>query len=256
MVTGPQSRSHCAVCGAELTLHERHAGSVCSGMHCRRQWQAEQQRLELLEWQRLRDARAAEADRPELRDVPVVALRRYETGLEPVPAAQRESLRQHLMALQEEAEALAGDVDGCVVEQRPDPPAVEQLLHQVCGRCGGFCCHLGNGGQAFLNARAMARAHRDDPDLDHAALVQAYLDAIPAIHQAGSCAYHGAQGCVLPRHRRSDVCNTWECTGLIEARQYAEATGGTSVFVVRRRAHQDYDADFLPALDKPRIDGD
>lgn len=255
MVTGPQPRSHCAVCGTALTLHERHAGMVCSRMQCRRHWQAEQQRLELLEWQQLRDARATEAHRPELRDVPVVALRRYETGLESVPVAQRESLRQHLMALQAESEALAEAGDGCVGEPRPDPPPVEHLLHQVCGRCGGFCCHLGNGGHAFLDARAMARAHRADPEADHATLVEAYLDAIPAIHQAGSCAYHGPQGCVLPRHRRGDVCNTWECTGLIEARQYAETTGGTAVFVVRRRAHQDYDADFLPALDKPRFEG-
>ncbi len=256
----------CSACGAVLTRHEQFSGGVCNDIGCRRRRVDEQLRAEMSELALLRDARATHAGMLELKSAPVIALNWYEPGVGPIPPQQREAFRLHLMALQSDvdamiAEAAAADPDEAAaalsVAASPSQPAdVEPLLGNVCGRCTGFCCQDGNGRHAFLDAAAMLRARLAHPTATHADVVDGYLADIPDEHQDNSCVYHGLRGCVLPRNRRSDLCNSWECPPLVKAREYTQSAGGTSLFVVRGRPGQaPFAADFLPSIDPDRNNG-
>lgn len=245
MTSGTILRSRCTACGAELTRHERYAGGVCGDMSCRRRRVDARNAAEMAELRQLRDARAASAGLPATQRPPVVVVSWYETAMVPVPAAQRQALREHLLALRSEVEALQG-MPQPAAAPAPAAPAVDSLLAKVCASCTGHCCRDGNGRMAFLDARAMQRAVLDAPDSTYAEVVDAYLADIPQRHHADSCVFHGERGCALPRHRRADLCNRWECPGLREARNHAESSGATQFFVVRGRIRQAFAADFVP----------
>jgi predicted nucleic acid-binding Zn ribbon protein len=241
----PTLRTHCPSCGKALSMHERFSGGLCSDWVCRHQRLTAERRAALsARLQALRDAAALASGLADTPAVPVVRVRYYDTRLEPVPESQRQSLRCHLMALEPEVAALGqadaeraddalADEDDGGLASFPTDPQVDALLGQVCGRCTGYCCRLGFGRHAFLDAAALHRALRREPGLDHAALVARYLDALPALHHAGSCGFHGERGCVLARSQRASICNTFECPGLEQTRQLAEQKGVRRVFVVR-----------------------
>ncbi len=256
----PALRTHCLACGRALSLHERHAeGGYCADWQCRhqrdvaRRRQALQARL-LAE----RDAAAAAAGDPAAAHAPIVVVRYYDTPLEPVPESQRQALRDHLAALEPAVEALLAAPPDEAEGDSPPPPRtpaeqaaaaeVDALLAQVCARCTGHCCRLGYARQAFLDAQALARVRRQAPELSHARLVDDYLAAVPALHHATSCAYHGERGCVLPRERRADICNAFECPGLEQTRRHAEDAGLRRVYVVRHGEAGGPDGGFVPPL--------
>lgn len=237
------SRSHCLSCGRALSLHERHAdGGHCSDWQCRYRRDVARRRQALqARFREARDAAAAAAGDPSAAQAPVIVVRYYETPLEPVPEAQQQALRDHLMALAPAADALLADAawpgddaDAAAPgSARVDAAEVDALLGQVCARCTGHCCRLGYARHAFLDAEALAQQRRHNPTLDHAALVDRYLAALPALHHATSCAFHGEQGCVLPRPQRASICNRFECPGLEDTRRAAEQDGVRRVYVVR-----------------------
>jgi hypothetical protein len=41
-----------------------------------------------------------------------------------------------------------------------------------------------------------------------------YVERVPTFGYEGSCVFHGTYGCTLDRSLRSDVCNSYFCTGL------------------------------------------
>jgi hypothetical protein len=81
----------------------------------------------------------------------------------------------------------------------------------ICGACQGACCRPGRAQMAFLDAPLLerTRASLGLSGLEDA--VAYYASALPDQHVAGSCYYHGAEGCALPREHRSDMCNTFMC---------------------------------------------
>lgn len=240
----PALRSHCLACGRALSLHERHAeGGYCADWQCRHQRDVARRRQALqARLQAERDAAAAAAGDPAAALAPIVVVRYYDTPLEPVPEAQRQALRDHLLALAPAVDALLAeaaepgdDADASASNgpARADAAEVNALLGQVCARCTGHCCRLGHARHAFLDAEALAHQRRLDPALGHEALLDRYLAALPALHHAGSCAFHGEHGCVLPRPQRAPICNTFECPGLEQTRRAAEQDGVRRVYVVR-----------------------
>ena len=50
-------------------------------------------------------------------------------------------------------------------------------------------------------------------------MIDDYLSRIPDVAHQDSCIFHGADGCALPRELRSDVCNNFECNGLLSIRE-------------------------------------
>lgn len=96
----------------------------------------------------------------------------------------------------------------------PDPPDfVGAVVRAACTLCRGWCCK-GGGEHGYLDERTMARVRRARPDLDARGILRLYTARVPAQGYAGSCVFHGAQGCTLDRALRSDICNGYFCSGL------------------------------------------
>ena len=91
----------------------------------------------------------------------------------------------------------------------------------ACSACGGFCCRKG-GDIAFLNEDALRIVWRDQPRRGRDEMIAAYMDRIPEQAFERSCIFHAAQGCNLPHHLRSVVCNTYLCAPLKAAAMRGE----------------------------------
>lgn len=99
----------------------------------------------------------------------------------------------------------------------PPPPEpagfVARVAQAACTLCKGWCCK-GGGDHAYLDEQTMARVRRDRPEQEARAILKLYIENVPRDGYAGSCLFHGAQGCTLTRSLRSDVCNSYFCAGL------------------------------------------
>ena len=62
----------------------------------------------------------------------------------------------------------------------------------------------------------MARVRRARLELDVRAVLRLYVDRVPEFGYTDSCIFHGKQGCTLDRSLRSDVCNSYFCSGLLD----------------------------------------
>jgi len=87
------------------------------------------------------------------------------------------------------------------------------VIRMACTLCEGWCCRAG-GNDGFLDERTFARFRLADPDITDQAIMELYLDRVPAEAYEGSCIFHGKAGCTLERSMRSDVCNKYYCGGV------------------------------------------
>ena len=60
----------------------------------------------------------------------------------------------------------------------------------------------------------MARVRFAMSALDVRAVLRLYIERVPEVGFEDSCIFHGKQGCTLDRSLRSDVCNSYFCSGL------------------------------------------
>jgi len=70
---------------------------------------------------------------------------------------------------------------------------------------------------------------RARPELDARAVLRLYSERVPPTGFAGSCVFHGPQGCTLERELRSDVCNSYFCSGLGHFVKHTDRTGNVVV---------------------------
>ena len=83
----------------------------------------------------------------------------------------------------------------------------------ACRACRGHCCRKG-GDHGYISPSTLQRVLAADPALGGDALIATYVSHVPARSYAGSCIYHSASGCALPRTLRSEVCTSYLCAGL------------------------------------------
>jgi hypothetical protein len=97
---------------------------------------------------------------------------------------------------------------------RPEPHGfIGKVARAACSLCRGYCCK-GGGDHGYLDERVMARVRQAQPNLDARAVMRLYVERVPAAGYAGSCIFHGLEGCTLDRGLRSDVCNSYFCNDL------------------------------------------
>ncbi len=97
---------------------------------------------------------------------------------------------------------------------RPEPEGFAGLVARTaCALCKGWCCKGGEE-HAYLDERTMARVRRARPELDARAVMRLYTDCVPPVNFQDSCVFHAPAGCTLDRGLRSDVCNSYFCSGL------------------------------------------
>ncbi len=104
--------------------------------------------------------------------------------------------------------------DAGAIETAPLPAADAALadvsVGSICARCRGFCCAAG-GDHGFLTTATLRRTAAAGVT---GSVVAQYMAHVPPRAYAGSCIFHTAAGCALPRELRSDTCNRYLCTPL------------------------------------------
>ncbi|MEZ5591252.1 MAG: hypothetical protein R3F53_11340 [Gammaproteobacteria bacterium] len=111
-----------------------------------------------------------------------------------------------------EAEAVTGD--SATVEES----AEATVLASACELCGGLCCKSA-GNHAYLQPATLHNFLAANHASDATDIMAAYMAHLSTHTYEGSCVFHGAAGCTLPRAMRSDICNRYVCTGLLELRR-------------------------------------
>lgn len=67
------------------------------------------------------------------------------------------------------------------------------------------------GEHAYLGSPDLRRFWSTRPHASGQEIVEAYLGALPERSYAGSCVFHAASGCTLPRDMRAELCNVFLC---------------------------------------------
>lgn len=131
-----------------------------------------------------------------------------------LPDRRRRRLTDHLRELIEGIGTKTGTphpLDGDA-RSRPDAHDASPRLEHACATCRGHCCRTG-GEHAYLDSLVLRRFWSTRPKATGESIVGAYLAALPKRSYAGSCVFHGAAGCALPRSMRADICNDFLCDG-------------------------------------------
>jgi hypothetical protein len=122
-------------------------------------------------------------------------------------------LRQHLIDVildLRRAESKKAEASADV----PEPDGfVRVVARAACALCKGVCCSHG-GDHGYIDIGALTRYRLLHSWLSAEEVVMRYVDRIPHAAYRDSCIFHGKKGCTLDRSMRSDVCNSYFCSGL------------------------------------------
>jgi hypothetical protein len=222
----------CQVCGQALSRHEGFAGKICSHWRCRRTWLEDQ----LQQYRRLA-AQSLGVDAYETYPPVVVPWRRGSPT--PLPAGRKRAFHERLARLVEAADGRREHqpAPGRVLplpERPPDPAPHAAVLSRVCAVCEGVCCYHGKE-LALLDPATVGRLLSTHPLPSRESAVAVYLQHVPQESYRGSCVYHTASGCVLPRPLRAPLCTGYECRGRKDLREHLQSTGCCRGFVVVRQ---------------------
>ena len=133
----------------------------------------------------------------------------YNGQIEPLPTARRRAFGAHLRKII--AEAFAEPAPRVrATSSNTVPLAATQA---ACATCRGQCCSHG-GEHAYLDEDTIRRLVRERPGLGARGIAALYRGRLAKESFAGSCVFHGEQGCRLPRELRSDLCNEFYCNAL------------------------------------------
>ena len=240
----------CIVCDAPITrLEARQYGGTCSEYPCRStHWQKtarqlqQQKQLQMRETARRRREQALAICKRLTAELMVAAPDRFvpvplpcqQRPLRPLPASRQALFREHIERVVREACAVQTEPDAADAADAHEPDAMpderQRALWSACGVCRGSCCSQGRE-HAFLDIAAIRRYCTRHPQATADEICRDYLMRLEDPTFEGSCVYHREHGCALPRHLRSDTCNGFECTDLIELRRTWH-TSGDALFLV------------------------
>lgn len=92
-------------------------------------------------------------------------------------------------------------------------PELRVLSDDLCSLCRGGCCASGKE-HAYLSVFSMRRHMDENPEHTAAQIIDLYRSKMSDESIGNSCINHTANGCALPRHLRSDICNGYYCDSL------------------------------------------
>ena len=255
------SQKTCRICETPLDVHQAARGQLCDRPGCRTQWAS---RIAMR-----RDRRHQRNDHLAkslaFRTIENLMLenqiqRRANFLVATVPASQKplrpanrkrqQSYREHfeqlLIAWQEqysemelaeeltEGETEAVEAVEAVVEEpveQPEQEPLSALFGQACATCRGNCCTRG-GTHAFQTLDTLERWFELHPEATVDDCRDAYFAHLKPNSIEGSCVFHGAGGCELPRDWRADMCNTWICHSLQQLRKNHVLHGKSITIIV------------------------
>jgi hypothetical protein len=135
-----------------------------------------------------------------------VIVPRNDRALVEMSANRVQRLRSHLLSVMARTRPAEPETSS-----RPELGGfAARVARAACALCRGWCCRNG-ADDAFLDEPTLTRA---GTTVSAEAVIQSYLERVPAVVYEGSCIFHGERGCTLDRSMRSDVCNSYFCGGL------------------------------------------
>ena len=166
-------------------------------------------------------------------DAPVLTVPAYRGDLRPLPQARCHVFMRHLRGVIREA------TDAAPSSHKPQPElsaGLREIASAACAACGGHCCSRG-AEHAYLDDTSIRRVAASHPTLRARAIARLYRDYLPAVSFAGSCVFHTALGCALPRELRADLCNSFYCNPLKRfIRKHGDAASAVPRIISRKGA--------------------
>ncbi len=240
----------CLACGRPLSARELPA-QVCANPDCQRAAVVDRGRR-LYEQNQARDAafiqqeiEQAEQLHDRVMDAfgfrepdtfPLVVIPASTAKIVNLPEQRRRAFRNHLESLISQADVLPEALPAAEESAPPPPPTareseIQAVLNKACTCCKGSCCGRG-GDDAYLSVETLRRYRAANPDQRPSEVLAAYLERVSDRTVEGSCIYHQADGCALPRAMRADICNQHFCKALLKFQQNLPATGAIRAFFV------------------------
>lgn len=238
----------CVVCGRPLATPELPT-QVCAASTCRRAAAVERGQVvhernqaryaaliqrEIEQATQLRDRVVTEFGLREPDSFRLTVVPAATARLVNLPERRRRALRDHVNALISQAVGLPAPPSSA--EEPASPPTeresqLQTVLGKACACCQGFCCG-GGGDRAYLTVETIQRIRAAHPGQRPRDILAAYLERVGHRTVEGSCVYHQADGCALPRALRADLCNRHFCKALVKFQRDLPATGPIRGFFV------------------------
>lgn len=235
----------CKHCGRPLAMKEQHFG-VCAAPECRRAIVVDRARQEherreqsyLALRKQAAQLRNQAIDNFGIRNAKSFRLAVIPASLSKItrlPMQRRREFRNYLKQLIDRAFAVP--VPPMLNQDQTTPPTAQEVRlqaasGQACACCQGSCCGGGAFTHAYLEIATLQRYRVTHPDQQPREVLTAYMRHVGNETTQGSCVYHRADGCSLPRDMRSDICNNFYCGGLQDFRHNTPATGPVRGFFV------------------------
>lgn len=195
-----------------------------------------------------------------------VCVPRCDSEITEVSTERRAMLRENLLAVL--AELVTSDLanqqrppdvpDASVTRVTGDdtsrPSELPLVFAAACTTCGGYCCQQG-AEHAHLHASKFDEYLRSHPETDPNQLVEQYMHRVPSSAHENSCIFHAEDGCSLPRELRSDLCNRFECNGLVAIRD-AVADDHTDRFFIVASSNEQIGSHRFAKLRDPLVTRD
>jgi len=237
----------CKKCGRPLAIREQHFG-VCAAPECQRAAIADRARQEHEQRERWYLALREKAERLRnqvMGDFGIRNAKSFRLAVIPaslskitrLPAKRRREFRNYLKQLIDRVFAAPVPVVLNQDQNQTAPLADKEIRlqaasGQACACCQGSCCGGGAFTYAYLEAATLQRYRTAHPDQRSRKVLAAYMSYVGDETTQGSCVYHQADGCSLPRDMRSDICNNFYCGGLQDFRQNTPVTGPVRGFFI------------------------
>lgn len=232
--------NRCPICDTPTTLYRARSQNTCGEWKCLiayRKMQRDSRRKhdELLAWRhqhslvraiRLRHTIASLLGVHEPETYRAIITPVNERPIVPQRRKRRYRFMKRLIQLVEKTLQDAPRKPRSFEDNQPSPP----IFEAACANCKGKCCLRGATG-AHLDADAIHRFTRLHPEADSHSILKAYSLCLPPATYLGSCVFHSANGCNLPRTMRSATCLNTVCSGVVELRLRIELDGESRFFL-------------------------
>ncbi len=230
------SDAKCVYCGCPITFAQLHTfGGVCDDAKCKNmQLNALYETKRLANEERLESRRQAAIEAYKgtvvanttnalgqavvLTNRQVYVVPAMLRALTDLPENRRTAFVAHLTSMVDSSFGENDDIESETVDS--DPLELDRwnsnplpILSAACGVCQGECCRNG-GMHAFVSTKLIDGMRLSHPGISPQPLIDLYLSYLPQRSFDGSCVFHQATGCALPRLMRAEVCNQFECEDL------------------------------------------
>lgn len=228
----------CSICGKPLTSPILRRNGVCDAGQCQGQYGRRQAERAL---ESRRAARRSIIDdvvqrEPHFAEVSCrVVVPANERPLAAAAPERQAAFRSHLdMVLEQGFAAEPAAIDEYESQNVMDEEAggaLRERLGEVCAVCRGDCCVNGRE-HAFVDVDTVRYQRYRQSEITKDQLRRQYVDHLPSESYDGSCVFHGASGCMLPRSIRGVTCNRFFCEPLYELRIDLRREPSTEILVI------------------------